>query len=46
MFCVRKMLFLWSLVICVAFTQEGPFVYMSLVGTVATSENVFAELCE
>ncbi|MBN3316016.1 EBPL protein, partial [Atractosteus spatula] len=28
----------------VHFTLEGPFVYMSLVGTVATSDNVFAEL--
>ncbi|XP_038863464.1 emopamil-binding protein-like [Salvelinus namaycush] len=25
-------------------TLEGPFVYMSLVGTVATSDNIFAEL--
>lgn len=26
--------------------QEGPFVYMSLVGTVATSDGIFAELCK
>ena len=26
--------------------QEGPFVYMSLVGTVETSEGPLAELCE
>lgn len=31
----------------VCFTvQEGPFVYMSLVGNVATSDNPLAELCE
>jgi len=31
----------------VCFTvQEGPFVYMSLVGNVATSDNLLAELCE
>lgn len=26
--------------------QEGPFVYMSLVGNVASSDNLLAELCE
>lgn len=28
----------------VHFTLEGPFVYMSLIGTVATSDNIFADL--
>lgn len=35
-------------VVCslVVSSQEGPFVYMSLVGTVETSEGPLAELCE
>lgn len=32
--------------VLVWFLQEGPFVYMSLVGTVATSDGIFAELCK
>lgn len=35
-----------SLVVVFFLLQEGPFVYMSLVGTVATSDNILAELCK
>lgn len=42
----------WMCLVCLVFlcllsiSQEGPFVYMSLVGTVETSEGPLAELCE
>lgn len=45
MFCKNTVILL-ILVMHIAFTQEGPFVYMSLVGTVATADNIFSELCE